>query len=145
MDFLQIFALIILITFFCYYGFILLKKFGIFPIRMTNYCNFCGKKVENPRVCEYCYKKFCWEHQHPFHHECKEWSAHFPLHENCSFPNCPNREYLPMKCNFCQKFFCKDHFLPFNHNCENIEEWKNHSAPSVVIEVKGDGKIKPRV
>jgi predicted nucleic acid binding AN1-type Zn finger protein len=144
MDFFQIFALIVLILIFCYYGFVFLKKIGIFPLKKMNniqYCKFCGKEIIKPNVCEYCHQKFCREHQHPFHHKCKESSDNYSLHENCSFLGCGKREYLPHRCPYCQKFFCDEHYHTFDHNCEEKEKEGDRPSNPGVVTVSKNGKI----
>ena len=151
MDLFEIFLWIFLILFFCYIGYVILKKIRGFPLNKTfdekgqdqvpyeENCKSCGKKIISPIVCEYCHQKFCVKHQHPFVHKCKESQDQFPLYENCSVDG--KRTYLPYKCHYCKKFFCGDHYHPFNHNCEKIEDYNNSpNIAGVTIESR-NGKI----
>ena len=147
MDLFQLLVWIFFILFFCYYGFVILRRLGIFTkitkkkTVTTQYCSFCKKETPNPSVCEFCHQKFCREHLHPFYHMCKESSDRYPLHENCSFPGCGKREYLPHRCPYCQKIFCDEHFHTFNHNCEKYDKEKELHKDSGVVTVSRNGKI----
>jgi len=104
-------------------------------------CSSCHEEIKDPIPCKYCHKQFCKKHQHPYYHQCREWSLSSPLYKQCSSPGCRKESYLPRKCNYCGRFFCDQHALPYNHNCENIESYKHDPNPAGVTTFSKNGKI----